>query len=650
MGSGAYWAWAAVPAAQRLLPPDTLLVVTCPDFVKARAELGALPLSRLWLDPAMQAVTAKLGQRWQAQMVAPLERQWGVRLPELLDLPEGQVTFALVSASTPPAAPAPPAMVLLLDTGGHRLQLATNLAVFKKRWVEAGKKLAAVKLQGHDFAVFGGAGGILPADVRAALLRRHRFDEAAGGVVPVVPRSAGPEPAAPGPDVYMGQVEALLLIADSARVLEGVLARLAGNELPVLADQAAFARQSGALVQAGRIWGWANAGALLAVPGAAGAAGEVPAEAITANPDNALFLSLHTAQILRALGVGSVEGAAFSYGVSAEGGLFQVRLAARAAGQRGFFDLLGGPVAGEDPPWFVPSTALTFSRWRAKGPKLFAATGQMLDELSPRLSSAWDFLIDTAADAARLKDPDFDLRASLTAGLGEDFTYWERAYAGETARSAGGTRSAYVLGSPDPERLAAALSALAQLLPQPEGDNAPREFLGCKIHSTPLPALPTPESASQGPGTLYYAAGGNHVVLSTDTAMVEEFLRGCEARPKMLAQLPGLARARQAVTVPGATAFGYWNDAERARLGLARLQRDSGALSGWVALLPLPELVAEPLLESLNVSGFLEAALLPPYERLGGYFHYSVYGLSVGSEGVTLKFFSPTPPGLAAPR
>ena len=102
--------------------------------------------------------------------------------------------------------------------------------------------------------------------------------------------------------------------------------------------------------------------------------------------------------------------------------------------------------------------------------------------------------------------------------------------------------------------------------------------------------------------------------------------------------------------MPGASAFGYWNDAERARLGLELLKRNRGAHGGWAPLVPLPDLLAEPLLESLNVGGFLEASLLPPYERLAGYFHYSVYGLSVGSEGLTLKFFSPTPPVLSGPR
>ena len=116
------------------------------------------------------------------------------------------------------------------------------------------------------------------------------------------------------------------------------------------------------------------------------------------------------------------------------------------------------------------------------------------------------------------------------------------------------------------------------------------------------------------------------------------------------AALQTLARARQQVSGPGAAAFGYWNDAVRARLGLDTLKRNRSATGAVVSLVPLPDLLAEPLVEALNVEGLLDLALLPPYERLAHYFHFSVYGLSLGSQGLTLKVFAPTPSGLAAPR
>ena len=61
------------------------------------------------------------------------------------------------------------------------------------------------------------------------------------------------------------------------------------------------------------------------------------------------------------------------------------------------------------------------------------------------------------------------------------------------------------------------------------GAPAEREFLGRKIFSVPLPAMPF--AAGSGapnpnrPRTLHYTASGGYVAFSTDNAILEEFLR-----------------------------------------------------------------------------------------------------------------------------
>ena len=51
---------AAVPPPEKLLPADTLGVITVPDYAKARAAYEANASSQLWRDPAMKPFTEKL--------------------------------------------------------------------------------------------------------------------------------------------------------------------------------------------------------------------------------------------------------------------------------------------------------------------------------------------------------------------------------------------------------------------------------------------------------------------------------------------------------------------------------------------------------------------------------------------------------------
>jgi hypothetical protein len=42
----------------------------------------------------------------------------------------------------------------------------------------------------------------------------------------------------------------------------------------------------------------------------------------------------------------------------------------------------------------------------------------------------------------------------------------------------------------------------------------------------------------------------------------------------------------------------------------------------------------------------VDFGLLPPFEQVAKYFHFSVYGLSLRAEDFTCRMFAPTPPGL----
>jgi hypothetical protein len=43
---------------------------------------------------------------------------------------------------------------------------------------------------------------------------------------------------------------------------------------------------------------------------------------------------------------------------------------------------------------------------------------------------------------------------------------------------------------------------------------------------------------------------------------------------------------------------------------------------------------------------WMDFSLLPPYEQVGKYFHFTVSASSANVDGITFKYFSPTPPQL----
>jgi len=47
-----------------------------------------------------------------------------------------------------------------------------------------------------------------------------------------------------------------------------------------------------------------------------------------------------------------------------------------------------------------------------------------------------------------------------------------------------------------------------------------------------------------------------------------------------------------------------------------------------------------------NFKGWLDPALLPPFDKIASYFWFSVYGASASTDGLRLKFFTPVRPNL----
>src|ERR1044071_3198852 len=108
-------AGAAVPAPEKILPDDTLVLVTAPDFGQVRANWKKGPQAQFWNDPAMKPFAEKFLSKWNEDLVKPLERDLGIKFADYAPLFQGQITLALRQISEPGNSEGEPGVLLLID-------------------------------------------------------------------------------------------------------------------------------------------------------------------------------------------------------------------------------------------------------------------------------------------------------------------------------------------------------------------------------------------------------------------------------------------------------------------------------------------------------------------------------------------------------
>lgn len=194
----------------------------------------------------------------------------------------------------------------------------------------------------------------------------------------------------------------------------------------------------------------------------------------------------------------------------------------------------------------------------------------------------------------------------------------------------------YLIGSPKPEAL---LEAVRTVSPVPPTE---REFLGRKVFTLQL--LPGLGAAPGQKGQMSLSTSGGYLAVSTDTAMLEEFLRGAEGKGKPLGDTPGLAEAAQKIGGYNTGWFAYDNQSETLRLLFETLKKDPQAIEQLLALpVPTPGVNIAALKPLQELADF---SLLPPFEGVAKYFGFSVQTTVGTPEGISFKSFLPAPPGL----
>lgn len=608
----------AMSPAPELLPADTVGFLTAPDWSKAKNAWLASNLGKLWGDPGMRPFRTKFEQRFGEEISGHLEKQLGINASELIALARGQVTFAFFRRGGPGAGVAggPPPWVVLIDTGDQ-----ANAA---KSWVDKASKLMRSRNRTLKTT------RIRDVDFQTLILTPAEFSELTKGSFDAPdaepeddddddkpkdkPQSGKAQPKSI--EVLFGVTGNSLLIGTHAGSLEPILSRLKGGDSPVLAGQERYQSAAKSVLKGGQIQGWVDMAPLTSAAQASlgGSLG---------------MLGADPSRLLTALGLDAVRWAGFQLMETPEGTSFHGALAVPEAQRTGLTKAIQAEAKDSGPPGFIPRDAIRFQRWRLNGPRTWQTLEDALNKVSPQLVGIFKLALESAAQQ---EDPNFSFKTEFIDRLGDDFVTFEKPAKGKTLPELNNPPSLMLLGSPKSERLVNGLRAI-MIMGQSQSRNPGvqvREFLGRKIYSA---RMTVPGGGNTG-GQIHMAAGTDYVAISSDVAMVEEYLRTTGDAPKSLREFPGLAAAAEKVGGFSTGIFVFENQLEASRSSW-ELMRKGGSLDKLMppgtANLSTAKLIAD----------WADFSLLPEFDTIAKYFTFGVLASSNDSQTLGLKWFAP---------
>jgi len=440
--------------------------------------------------------------------------------------------------------------------------------------------------------------------------------------------------------IIIGRVDSLFIVGNNVKPIERIVGQLTGGSAPVLADVAQFQSCQPVFFREAQSFGWINAKVLVE---ALAKVSEKKEKASEEAPDP--FASIKPEKILSAAGLSGLRNAAFAYQDSPEGPMIQFSLGVPESERKGLLKILAGEAKETTPPPFVPADAAKFVRWRMDGQKTWATLTASLNDISPMIMGSLDYMLNTANEAGKMKDEKFDLRRQIIGNLSDDLISYQKKPRGTAPADVEQPPTMTLIGAKNPEEMASAVKVTFGALSRNGKAPEEREFLGRKIYTVSTLAGPQLDPTNPKFRKMLLSSSGGYVLVSTDEAALEEYLRAGESQSKPLREAPGLLDAAARVTGPGTSLFGYENQVETQRAAFDLMKKAADTNAPVSGMTPISESFGMVLPEG-SLKEWFDYSLLPPFDAIAKYYNFTVYGGSANVDGLTLKLFLPVPPGL----
>lgn len=624
----------SVPPADKLLPADTLGVITVPDMAAARRLFNQSPQMQLWRDPALAPFVNKFWSKLETQLLQPLEQEMGTSLTNFLGLAQGQLTLAVTRNGWPVEAGATPGLAILIDARDQAERLTQVLAEGRTKLAAKGEPMKTQRIGGTEFLVL---------TVQPPALKAPQADDADEAKDPAVadPAKAPDENAAtgeaaapmPAQELFIGQAGSLLVVSSGRVDLEKIMTLKSGGAVMALGESADFMPDYASTLREATIYGWLNLEPILEA-----------ARQLLPGAEAGLPLGLSPARMLSALGLSGLKTLSFAASIRGDGATSEMKVRIPDEERRGLFRMLAFAAKDSGPTPFVPADALTFSRTRLDLQKSWNTLEATVSEIAPQIGGLVKMTVDAIG---KDKDPGFDFRKQFVANLGDDVITWQTAAKTGEVSMAGPPQVA-LISSPKPEQLAGALKLLMGMVPPDVAKLEESDVAGVKVWSMGIPmGLPAAGQAAPPVQTIAFASANGYLAVATDLELLKNYLAAKPADTTSLLARPGFRAAADKVGGVGTGMFGFSNDRETMRSVWDALTAPAGAGTNPSALLFQQLLAASTASgDGGSVTEWIDVSLLPPFEKVQKYFHYSVYAGALSKEAFTLKYFAPTPPGL----
>jgi hypothetical protein len=481
-------AWSAAPARaatppERVLPDSTILLFKVNDAKGFREAFRGSHYGQLWHDPAMKDFRDDLSQKLE-EGAKSLKEKVGVSLRELLELPQGAVTLAVLSRDDPKL---PIAVAIMADAGDNKDKMAEVLAKATKQAEEAGAKTSQESFNGLTIHILREAPGDKPKEK----------DQEKGG--------------SKGPDVSLAWTQ-----SDNVFYFTGAST---GAEIDVIKDLTAHkegrdnslaSNESFTKTQAKIDSGKAQLVWFLDIA-------KVVKLGLKASAKGNEGQMQQNEVLLQTLGIDGLKsvGGSFSFGAGRYDSLSKTFFLAPKPVQ-GLLKIFSFPPLRLRPEAWVPATVAAYQTISWDLDQVYDAIEGVVNQFQPGMINLVEQQLVGPNGGAPLS-----FKKDLFGPLGNRLTLisdFKKPVKEDSQR--------YLL-SVALENSKAFQDTLNRIFEITQGAPKKREFQGTTIYDVDLPNMPNPNAAGAQPfkGSISFAVAKESFLVTTDTALLEQILR-----------------------------------------------------------------------------------------------------------------------------